>query len=87
MTIHTAFTGSPRAVAITPDGSRAYVTSYGPDTVSVIDTGTNTVVKDKDEFTFGKNIKVKALHTPCHTQDSICFYLQDEQGKKGVFTG
>ena len=32
-------------VAISPDGSHLYVTNYGPDTVSVIDTGTNTVVK------------------------------------------
>ncbi|KAH8088069.1 putative hydroxyacylglutathione hydrolase [Filobasidium floriforme] len=64
-----------------PQGSsiKAYAGSRSP--------GTNTVIKDKDEFTFGKNIKVKALHTPCHTQDSICFYLQDEQGKKAVFTG
>ena len=31
-------------VAITPDGNRAYVTSPGEGTVSVIDTATNTVV-------------------------------------------
>jgi YVTN family beta-propeller protein len=38
---------SPLAVAVTPDGSKAYVTnsnSGGPGTVSVIDTTTNTVV-------------------------------------------
>ncbi len=34
----------PVAVAITPDGTRAYVTANYDDTVSVIDTGTNTVV-------------------------------------------
>ncbi|KAJ9113163.1 hypothetical protein QFC20_002055 [Naganishia adeliensis] len=50
--------------------------------------GTNTVVKDKQTFDIAAgNIKVKSLHTPCHTQDSICFFLEDGEGKKGVFTG
>jgi YVTN family beta-propeller protein len=34
---------SPVGVAITPDGAFAYVTNAGSDTVSVIDTATNTV--------------------------------------------
>jgi YVTN family beta-propeller protein len=33
----------PRGVAITPDGSTAYVANGGGETVSVIDTGTNSV--------------------------------------------
>lgn len=33
----------PTAVAVTPDGTRAYVTNSVSDTVSVIDTATNTV--------------------------------------------
>ncbi|KAK6006347.1 hypothetical protein QM012_006757 [Aureobasidium pullulans] len=32
------------------------------------------------------DIKVKALHTPCHTQDSIC-YLFEDGNDKAVFTG
>ncbi len=32
------------------------------------------------------SIVVKALHTPCHTQDSICFFMQDGDDKV-VFTG
>jgi len=36
-------------------------------------------------FSFG-SILVKALHTPCHTQDSICWYMQDGD-QKAVFTG
>ncbi|KAH6845460.1 Las1-like-domain-containing protein [Chaetomium sp. MPI-CAGE-AT-0009] len=32
------------------------------------------------------DIVVKALHTPCHTQDSICFFMQDGDDKV-VFTG
>ncbi|MCZ8517314.1 beta-propeller fold lactonase family protein [Paenibacillus filicis] len=34
----------PSAIAITPDGSRAYVANFGNDTVSVINTETNTVM-------------------------------------------
>lgn len=32
------------------------------------------------------NIAVKGLYTPCHTQDSICWYMQDGD-QKAVFTG
>lgn len=32
------------------------------------------------------SIAVKALHTPCHTQDSICWFMQDGDDK-AVFTG
>ena len=32
------------------------------------------------------DITVKGVHTPCHTQDSICFYLEDGTGR-AVFTG
>lgn len=32
------------------------------------------------------NIEVTALHTPCHTQDSICWYMKDGD-QKVVFTG
>ena len=66
--------------------------------------GTDTIVKDGDGFKIGENINVKyvcrclykgeigandrCLSTPCHTQDSICFYLEDTKtNQKGVFTG
>jgi glyoxylase-like metal-dependent hydrolase (beta-lactamase superfamily II) len=39
-----------------------------------------------ETFTIGDNIKVKALHTPCHTQDSICFLFEDGNDR-AVFTG
>ncbi|KAK4505648.1 hypothetical protein PRZ48_003613 [Zasmidium cellare] len=32
------------------------------------------------------NINVKALHTPCHTQDSICYFFEDGN-ERAVFTG
>lgn len=34
-------------------------------------------------FTFG-SINVKALHTPCHTQDSICWHFTDNTDKTGT---
>ncbi|KAF2453640.1 beta-lactamase-like protein [Lineolata rhizophorae] len=40
----------------------------------------------KETFTIGDGIKVTALHTPCHTQDSICFFFEDGDNK-AVFTG
>lgn len=39
-----------------------------------------------EEFKIGERISVKALHTPCHTQDSICYYMQDGD-QRVVFTG
>ncbi|KXT18545.1 hypothetical protein AC579_2276 [Pseudocercospora musae] len=39
-----------------------------------------------ETFTIGEGIKVKALHTPCHTQDSIC-YLFEDGNDRAVFTG
>ncbi|GJE86941.1 hydroxyacylglutathione hydrolase [Phanerochaete sordida] len=48
------------------------------------------LVKDKDEITFG-NITIRCLHTPCHTQDSICYYATPNDGSGShpgaVFTG
>ena len=35
---------NPNGVAITPDGTKAYVTNFNPDTVSVINTATNAAV-------------------------------------------
>lgn len=36
----------------------------------------------------GDNLSITALHTPCHTQDSICYYVKDSSTKeKAVFTG
>ena len=40
---------------------------------------------DGEVFNIG-NISVKALHTPCHTRDSICWFMQDNE-EKVVFTG
>ncbi|WBW72136.1 glyoxalase II [Schizosaccharomyces osmophilus] len=41
--------------------------------------------KNKETFKVGE-VEVQALHTPCHTQDSICYYVSTPS-KRGVFTG
>jgi len=40
---------------------------------------------DGETFRIGE-IEVKALHTPCHTQDSICYFMKDGE-ERVVFTG
>ncbi|GAB7345572.1 hypothetical protein MBLNU457_3878t2 [Dothideomycetes sp. NU457] len=44
--------------------------------------------KHGETFSIGSGITVKALHTPCHTQDSICYLFEDkETNDRAVFTG
>ncbi|CDO70767.1 hypothetical protein BN946_scf184798.g82 [Trametes cinnabarina] len=45
-----------------------------------------TQVADKDEFKVG-GINVRCLATPCHTRDSICYYVTDKSDTGAVFTG
>ena len=47
--------------------------------------GVTKTPKHKDTFKIG-SISVEAIHTPCHTQDSICWFMQDGDDK-AVFTG
>ncbi len=42
--------------------------------------------KHDETFKIGQGITVKALHTPCHTQDSICWLMEDDSDRV-VFTG
>ena len=42
--------------------------------------------KHEESFKIGEGISVKALHTPCHTQDSICWLMEDGNDRV-VFTG
>ncbi|KMU82011.1 hydroxyacylglutathione hydrolase [Coccidioides immitis RMSCC 3703] len=39
-----------------------------------------------EKFKIGDRITVTALHTPCHTQDSICYFAEDGN-QRVVFTG
>jgi hydroxyacylglutathione hydrolase len=43
------------------------------------------VPSHQSKFNIG-SISVTALHTPCHTQDHICFYFEDGEDR-AVFTG
>ncbi|KAL5329035.1 hypothetical protein ACEPPN_002544 [Leptodophora sp. 'Broadleaf-Isolate-01'] len=47
--------------------------------------GVTQTPKNGEGFKIG-NIVVKALYTPCHTQDSICWFMEDSTGKV-IFTG
>lgn len=43
---------------------------------------------DGEVIQLGQDIDITAIHTPCHTQDSICYYAVDKKTKqKCVFTG
>lgn len=42
--------------------------------------------KHEETFKIGERISVKALHTPCHTQDSVCYFMEDGD-QRVVFTG
>jgi YVTN family beta-propeller protein len=57
----------PRAVAITPDGAHAYVTNFFDDTLSVIETATNTVVDTVSGVVGGPNwVTITGGHTKVH---------------------
>lgn len=46
--------------------------------------------KDGEVFKIGENIEVTPIYTPCHTQDSICYYMVDKSTsppERAVFTG
>ncbi|KAL8286590.1 hypothetical protein RQP46_004607 [Phenoliferia psychrophenolica] len=44
-------------------------------------------LKHMDKFKLG-SLDVTAVHTPCHTQDHICYYVHDTaKDTRGVFTG
>ncbi|TFK67909.1 Metallo-hydrolase/oxidoreductase [Pluteus cervinus] len=52
-------------------------------------TALTNLVKDKSEFSLG-SISIRCLATPCHTQDSICYYAtntEDPSQPGHVFTG
>jgi hydroxyacylglutathione hydrolase len=45
------------------------------------------IAQDGEELSLGK-VKIRVLHTPGHTMESVCYLLIDEQGKEtAVFTG
>ncbi|KAL6937384.1 hypothetical protein ACO0RG_003889 [Hanseniaspora osmophila] len=56
--------------------------------VPLNDPNTFIVPKDGQTFKLGDDITVKAIRTPCHTQDSVCYYFFDKStDERAVFTG
>lgn len=51
-------------------------------------TNVTSTPSHNEKLTLGKDIEITALHTPCHTQDSICFLFHDKAtNERVVFTG
>lgn len=49
-----------------------------------------TTPRHATPFALGKSITINPLHTPCHTQDSICYHFSDPSSSDtngAVFTG
>jgi len=45
------------------------------------------IARDNEELTLG-DVKIKVLHTPGHTMESVCYLLIDEKGKPvSLFSG
>jgi hydroxyacylglutathione hydrolase len=80
---HFDHSGGNEKFAATFSGSPIY---GGSDRVKAV----TKIVKDKDEFSLADNLHVRCLATPCHTKDSICYYVTDKSKQDqpgGVFTG
>ncbi len=58
---------------------------YGPTGMTM---GFDAIIaEDNQEFTLGK-VKIRVLHTPGHTMESVCYLLTNEEGKEeAIFTG
>ena len=77
--------GNERVLAALGDNPKKLTVIGGKDCAAV-----TTTPKDGSTFHIGKNIAVTPLHTPCHTQDSICYYMVDstqDPPQRAVFTG
>lgn len=49
--------------------------------------GVTSVPKNLQAFRLG-NLQITCIRTPCHTQDSICYYVKDpETNEQCIFTG
>jgi len=46
-----------------------------------------TILKDGESFVISKELNIKPLSTPCHTQDHICYYVTSPKTSGAVFTG
>ncbi|CAG9999807.1 unnamed protein product [Clonostachys byssicola] len=70
-------------------GNKKLLTELGTPNLTIIggkDCEGVTQTPKHNEVTKLGDIKVTNIYTPCHTQDSICYFLEDSTGK-AVFTG
>lgn len=55
---------------------------------SNVSPGATIVPNHLDKFKLGDNIEITCVRTPCHTKDSICYYVKDNvTNEQAVFTG
>lgn len=55
---------------------------------SIVSPGATVIPKHLEKIPLGSDIKILCIRTPCHTQDSVCYYVVDKQnGDQAVFTG
>ncbi|KAM0260725.1 hypothetical protein ACHAQJ_002641 [Trichoderma viride] len=70
-------------------GNKKLLSELGTEKLTIIGgkdcEGVTKTPKHEETFQIG-DISVRSIHTPCHTQDSICYYMEDSTGK-AVFTG
>ncbi|KAK7203418.1 beta-lactamase-like protein [Myxozyma melibiosi] len=70
-------------------GGNAELSSVFPEVPIIAGFDSPLVTQTPDNgstFKLGKNISIKALYTPCHTQDSISYFCEDGDDR-AVFTG
>ncbi|KAI7906218.1 hydroxyacylglutathione hydrolase [Cokeromyces recurvatus] len=48
--------------------------------------GVNHIVKDNETIQLG-SLSIRAITTPCHTMDHICYYVENNDDDRAVFTG
>ncbi len=64
---------------------------FSGDTPKIKVPHTDTFLKDKEEVSFGGNIKITCHHTPGHIQSHVCYLIEDkefeEKGLNFAFTG
>lgn len=76
--------GNVELVNVLSNGSKHVKVITG----SKVSPGTTDIPKHGQTYNLDDDIEVKCIRTPCHTQDSVCYYAYDKINKdQAVFTG
>ena len=55
---------------------------------STVSPGATVIPTHLEKIQLGSDIEILCIRTPCHTQDSVCYYVKDRQnGDQAIFTG